>query len=181
MGKPLATQPVNDLPRFPLESDQAPLGDAARHPTSASSASVRSLLNPDTLTLDSIDSLMVQLHLMNQRIDNVHKTIKMKDERGESPLCGSPFIQEIQDTPIPQHFRLPMLEAYDGDSDPMEYVVAFRAHMVLYGTSNAIMCRAFLMTLHGIAQGWYDRLSLASIHSFDQLAKEFKTNFLTTA
>ncbi|RRT69664.1 hypothetical protein B296_00027742 [Ensete ventricosum] len=118
---------------------------------------------------------------MNQRIDNVHKTIKMKDKRGESPLCGSPFIQEIQDTPIPQHFRLPMLEAYDGDSDPMEHVVAFWAQMVLYGTSNAIMCRAFSMTLHGIAQGWYDRLSLASIHSFDQIVKEFETNFLTSA
>ncbi|RZR80976.1 hypothetical protein BHM03_00007114 [Ensete ventricosum] len=88
---------------------------------------------------------------MNQRTNDVHKVIRMKDKRGETPLCGSPFIQEIQDTPIPQHFRLPTLEAYDGGSDPMEHVVAFRARMALYGTLDAIMCQAFPTTLRGTA------------------------------
>ncbi|RRT79984.1 hypothetical protein B296_00022158 [Ensete ventricosum] len=101
--------------------------------------------------------------------------------RGESPLCGSPFIQEIQDTPIPQHFRLPTLEAYDGGSDPMEHVVAFWAQMAFYGMSDAIMCPAFLTTLREIARGWYDRLPLASIHSLDQLAREFEANFYASA
>ncbi|RRT44122.1 hypothetical protein B296_00028631 [Ensete ventricosum] len=112
--------------------------------------------DPDTLSSDSTDSLRAQLDLMNQRIDDVHKNIKMKDEHGKSPLCGSPFIQEIQDTPISQHFRLPMLEVYDGGSDPIEHVVAFQAQMALYGTSDAIMCRAFLTTMCRIARGWYE-------------------------
>ncbi|RRT52310.1 hypothetical protein B296_00031307 [Ensete ventricosum] len=64
----------------------------------------------------------------------------MKDEHGESSPCGSPFIQEIQDTPILQHFHLLALEAYDSGSNPMEHVTAFMAHMALYGMSNAIMC-----------------------------------------
>ncbi|RZS20465.1 hypothetical protein BHM03_00052984 [Ensete ventricosum] len=68
---------------------------------------------------------------MNQRIDNVHKTIEMKDKRGECRLCGSPFIPEIQDIPIPQHFHLPMLEAYDGGSDPIKHVAVFRSQMTL--------------------------------------------------
>ncbi|RWW37597.1 hypothetical protein BHE74_00057269 [Ensete ventricosum] len=109
--------------------------------------------DPDTLSSDFTDSLRAQLDLMNQRIDDVHKNIKMKDEHGKSPLCGSPFIQEIQDTPISQHFYLPMLEVYDGGSDPIEHVVAFQAQMALYGTSDAIMCRAFLTTMCGIARG----------------------------
>ncbi|RWV95306.1 hypothetical protein GW17_00042078 [Ensete ventricosum] len=29
---------------------------------------------------------------MNHRIDDVHKVIRTKDEHGETPLCGSPFI-----------------------------------------------------------------------------------------
>ncbi|RWV89272.1 hypothetical protein GW17_00048580 [Ensete ventricosum] len=119
------TRSVDDLPRFPPESDQALLGDAARCPTPTPSALVCSFSDPNTLSSDSADSLRAQLRLVNQRIDNVHKTIRMKDERGESPLCGSPFIQEIQGAPIPQHFRLPILETYDGSSDPMEHVIVF--------------------------------------------------------
>ncbi|RRT51731.1 hypothetical protein B296_00050930 [Ensete ventricosum] len=44
----------------------------------------------------------------------------------DGPLCSSPFIQEIQDAPIPSHFYLPMLEAYDGRSDPTEHVAVMR-------------------------------------------------------
>ncbi|RWW75821.1 hypothetical protein BHE74_00016123 [Ensete ventricosum] len=73
--------------------------------------SARSFSDPDTLSSDSTDSPRKQLRLVNQRIDDVHRTLRTKDERDEGPLRGSPFVQEIQDAPIPSHFYLPMLEA----------------------------------------------------------------------
>ncbi|RZR80132.1 hypothetical protein BHM03_00006060 [Ensete ventricosum] len=74
-----------------------------------------------------------------------------------------------------------MLEAYDGGSNPTEYVITFRAQMALYGTSYAIMSRAFSMFLRGTTRMWYSHLKPTSICSFDQLAKEFESNFLANA
>ncbi|RZR97554.1 hypothetical protein BHM03_00026753 [Ensete ventricosum] len=74
-----------------------------------------------------------------------------------------------------------MMEAYNDNSDPMEYVVAFRAQMTLYGTSDAIMCQAFPSILCWTVRMWYNRLKPTSICSFDQLAKVFESNFLASA
>ncbi|RWW62786.1 hypothetical protein BHE74_00030071 [Ensete ventricosum] len=121
-GQPPTTRSIDNLPYFSPESDQAPLGGTARRPKPAPSASAHSLSDPDTLSSDSTASLREQLRMVNQRIDNVHRTLRTKDERGESPLRGSPFVQDIQDAPIPPHFRLPMLETYDGSSNPTEHM-----------------------------------------------------------
>ncbi|RWV96676.1 hypothetical protein GW17_00040594 [Ensete ventricosum] len=100
---------------------------------------------PDTLSSDSIDSLRVQLHQVNRRLDEVqNEFVKSKEELGESSKGGSPFVLEIQDRPILTRFRLPSLESYDGGSDPAEHVAAFRAQMALYDTSDALICRCFL-------------------------------------
>ncbi|RZR91524.1 hypothetical protein BHM03_00019644 [Ensete ventricosum] len=133
------TRSIDNPPHFSPESDQAPLGDITKRPEPAPSASARNFLDPDKLSSDSTGSLREQLCLVNQRIDDVRKTLRTKDEHAEGPLCGSPFVQEIQDAHIPSHFRLPMLEVYDDNSDPTELVAMFYVQMTLYGTSDAIM------------------------------------------
>ncbi|RWV77326.1 hypothetical protein GW17_00061862 [Ensete ventricosum] len=89
---PLTTHSIDNLPHFFSESDQAPLGDATKQPEPVPSMSAHDFLDPDILSSDSTDSLREQLHLVNQRIDDVHRTLRTKDEHAESPLCGSPFV-----------------------------------------------------------------------------------------
>ncbi|RWV89203.1 hypothetical protein GW17_00048656 [Ensete ventricosum] len=100
----------------------------------------------------------------------------------EKALPGDPLSSKrSKDKLIPLNFRLPSLEVYDRNSDPTEHIPAFRAQIALYDTSNALIYRAFLTTLRGLAQMWYNRLKLLSFSSFGHMVKEFEFNFLASA
>ncbi|RZS19014.1 hypothetical protein BHM03_00051351 [Ensete ventricosum] len=136
----------------------------------------------DTLSSDSTNSFRMQLRRVNKWLDEVQKEVtKSKEEAGENPKHKSSFAPEIQDKPVPTNFELPILESYDGSSDPTEHVVAFRAQMVLYDSFDALICWVFPTTLRGPARMLYIRLKPASIISFDQLVKELEQNFLGNA
>ncbi|RWW08597.1 hypothetical protein BHE74_00048036 [Ensete ventricosum] len=66
-GQPPATQPPDDPPWLQPELDHAPPGDMVRRPTSTPSASTRSVLDPDTLSSDSTNSLRAQLRLIREK------------------------------------------------------------------------------------------------------------------
>ncbi|RWW06101.1 hypothetical protein GW17_00030591 [Ensete ventricosum] len=112
----------------------------------------------DTLSSDTANSLREQVRQVHQRLDEVQKEVlKSRWKMEESSKDGSPFTPEIQGKPLSATFRLPILEPYDGSGDPTEHITAFYAHMVLYDTSDALMCRAFPTTLRGPARTWERR------------------------
>ena len=58
---------------------------------------------------------------------------------------NSPFTLSDNSFPLPQKFRMPQIESYDGVKDPLDHLETFKTLMHLQGVLDEIMCRAFLL------------------------------------
>ncbi|KAK3008783.1 hypothetical protein RJ639_014527 [Escallonia herrerae] len=95
-------------------------------------------------------------------------------------IIGRPFTKEVDCFPAPPSFKMPPCESYDGTGDPMEHLARFTSGMNLHLVLDQIMCRAFPITLKGVAHVWFQHLAPRSISCWAQLAKSFCSNFLTS-
>ena len=59
----------------------------------------------------------------------------------------SPFTALINDHPLPQKFKMPSLDSYDGTHDLFDHIATFKTTMHLQGVLDKIMCKAFPTTL----------------------------------
>ena len=86
------------------------------------------LLEYEIHSVDLIDnSLRIQRHQIDQYLKDMHRHFHQSRGDGQvNPIFGqSPFIQDIQEEPIPTNFRLPLLEVFDGTIDLVEHVITF--------------------------------------------------------
>ena len=90
----------------------------------------------------------------------------------------SPFTAEVLHFPLPAKFRMPQVEAFDGVMDPVDHLNTYNNQMELHGYQDLVRCRAFAITLKGLALAWFNRLPSSSISSFRELSIAFVSYFI---
>ncbi|XP_038985514.1 uncharacterized protein LOC120111721 [Phoenix dactylifera] len=72
---------------------------------------------------------------------------------------------------------MPQVEPYNGTTDPLDHLESYRALMALQGSLEAMLCKAFPATLRRTARLWFFGLKPSTVSSFEQLGRQFITNF----
>ena len=90
----------------------------------------------------------------------------------------SPFTAEVLHFPLPTKFRMPQIEAFDGTKDLVDHLNTYKNQMELHGFQDPVRCRAFAITLKGLALAWFNRLPPASVSSFKELSIAFMSHFI---
>ena len=90
----------------------------------------------------------------------------------------TPFKPDVANYPLPQKFKMPSVETFDGKKDPFDHLETYKTLMQLHRVPDEIMCRAFPTTLKGSARQWFAKLAPASISSFIELSRSFVSHFI---
>ncbi|XP_022899394.1 uncharacterized protein LOC111412703 [Olea europaea var. sylvestris] len=80
--------------------------------------------------------------------------------------------------PLHEKLKIPQIAAYEGDGDPLSHHDKYTSWMELQEASNAIMCRAFPLTLGDKAQRWFRRLHERLVKNWNDLATVFLAQFM---
>ncbi|KAL5547074.1 hypothetical protein UlMin_006761 [Ulmus minor] len=118
-----------------------------------------------------IADLQEQIERLQRNNDPRNVAVKNLLEETESP-----FSEDIRAAPMPPRLKLPDLK-YDGTGDPAEHLETYKSWMELNSATNAFQCRAFVITLTGIARRWFRTLRPGSVFSFRQLSESFISQF----
>lgn len=67
-----------------------------------------------------------------------------------SLLASSPFTLKILAYMVLRDFKVPNLATYDGIGNLAKHLIGFHAKMMVVGTEDPLLCRAFFPTLTGV-------------------------------
>jgi hypothetical protein len=96
-------------------------------------------------------------------------------------MGASCFTRRVRTTPVPKGFKLPHdQQNYDGSQEPQSWLADYlQAVQILGGTKETSMQRLQLH-LTGAARSWLSKLEKESIGSWEDLTKQFTSNFRLT-
>jgi hypothetical protein len=90
---------------------------------------------------------------------------------------ASPLVAELQATPLPPSYKPPQLPMYDGHSDPMQFLMSYKATISSYGGNTAVMVKSIVMAVKSVAQTWYSSLWPGTITSWQKLKDMLVASF----
>lgn len=91
---------------------------------------------------------------------------------------NSPFAASIKDKPLSPKFKMLSIDTFDGTTNPVDHLKAYKPLMILYVFPDEITRHAFPVMLKGSALLWFSQLKPDSVTSFDQLSESFLSYFI---
>ena len=138
-------------------------------------------LSMPSLTDATPPPILAEMQAMKKQMEVMMNALKGRVSSDLDDLVNrtdSPFTTQVNSCPLPQKFRMPQVESYDGVKDPLDHFETFKTLMHLKGVPDEIMCRAFPTTLRGVARIWFSRLTPNSINTFKELSAQFTSHFI---
>ncbi|XP_047155420.1 uncharacterized protein LOC124826604 [Vigna umbellata] len=74
----------------------------------------------------------------------------------------------------------PVVDKYDGSTDPDDHIRTFVNAMAFYTISNLVMCRAFSLSLKEEALSWYNTLPLNIVYCFATMQSLFERKYASS-
>ncbi|GMG98302.1 hypothetical protein Nepgr_000142 [Nepenthes gracilis] len=116
---------------------------------------------------------------IDPRVDKIWNRVFQEEERAID-LDRSPFTAEILSHLLPTKLKMPSLDLYDGDSDPVDHLDHFRTHLSIQGLEDSAMCRYFPLTLKGDARIWFHHLPSGTVSNFRELTDLFLAQYASS-
>lgn len=143
-----------------------------------------------------VDSKAKKKHSKN-KMNKLKSQIPLKSRKIESPITvitkvegevdydeiipfNMPFSKRLIKIQVPkQLWQLPTVDLYNGSTNPNDYLSAFESTLSYKGTSDAIMCHTFPLSLKSIVLKWFQSLPPRSIDLWLDLREKFRPAFAT--
>jgi hypothetical protein len=95
---------------------------------------------------------------------------------------GAPcFTRIVHTTPVPKGFKLPHdQQKYDGSQEPQSWLLDYLQAIKILGGSKETAMQSLQLHLTGAARSWLSKLERETIGSWDELTKQFTSNFKST-
>jgi hypothetical protein len=93
-------------------------------------------------------------------------------------LC---FTRRVRTTPVPKGFKLPHdQQKYDGSQEPSSWLSDYLQTVRILGGSKEIATQSLQLHLTSAARSWLSKLERETIGSWEDLTKQFTSNFKST-